>query len=79
MVTITTHLAAPWFEWTAPAAYSVPIRIIQKASVAAPQSEEVRRPHLSDKKDAGTVETKITMPVTPDARNELSVLDRPAC
>lgn len=55
------------------------MRIMQKASVAAPQSEDVRLPHLSDRKHAGTVETKITMPVMPDARNELSVLERPAC
>lgn len=51
---------------------------IQKLSVPAPQSEEVRQPHVSERKDAGMVETKMTMRVTPEARNELSVLKRPA-
>ena len=52
---------------------------MQAESVAAPQSVDVRRPHLSESKEAGIVETRITIPVTPDAKKELWVLDNPAC
>lgn len=55
------------------------MRIMQKDMLAATQKEELRRPHFSERKEAGMVETKMTMPVTPEARKELCVLERPAC
>lgn len=44
---------------------------MQAESVAAPQSAEARRPHLSDSRDAGMVDIRMTIPVMPDARKEL--------
>lgn len=51
---------------------------MQNAMVTAPHRDEVRRPHLSDKKEAGIVEMKMTIPVIPEARKVLCVLERPA-
>jgi hypothetical protein len=39
----------------------------------------VRRPHLSARRRAGTEATTRTMPETPEARKEDSLLVRPAC
>lgn len=52
---------------------------MQKPRAAAPLREMVRRPRLPERRsDAGIVKTKMTMPVTPEARNERFVLDGPA-
>lgn len=54
------------------------MRSMQNAMVTAPQRDDVRRPQLSERKEAGIVETKMTIPVIPEARKELCVLERPA-
>lgn len=44
-----------------------------------PVMADVRRPHLSASKKAGTEMTSINIPDTPDARNDEVAEDIPAC
>lgn len=76
--TTTTHLAIP-NGCTAPAAYREPIKNMMPERPMPPVMADVRLPHLSASKKAGTDIASMSIPETPDARNEAVAEDSPAC